>query len=270
MRETFMPYQAHPSFTEPEPGTARLWRYMDLAQFLLILEKEELFFPSVATLAEADPYEGEPLPAKFRAAQAGGPDDLRTFRVHCEIFKHLNFYNSWHMNDDESDAMWKLYLKGSQGIAIQSTVERVKASFQNTVTHTVYMALVEYIDYENFMPTSMPFGSSDYMYKRRAFRHEQEVRIGTYNFDVRPEFVDNAGFIKVPKPSVTVADMLLYPDRKGVYVPVNISALIERVVVYPLASVWFSDLVMALCKRLGYAFEVVPSEMGRPSRLSLA
>ena len=64
MRETFMPYQAHPSFTEPEPGTARLWRYMDLAQFLLILEKEELFFPSVATLAEADPYEGEPLPAK--------------------------------------------------------------------------------------------------------------------------------------------------------------------------------------------------------------
>jgi hypothetical protein len=117
-------------------------------------EKEALFFPSVATLAEADPYEGEPLPAKFRAAQAGGPDDLRTFRFHCEMLKHLNFYNSWHMNDGESDAMWKLYLKGSQGIAIQSTVERIQSSFQNTVTHPVYMALVEYIDYENFMPPS--------------------------------------------------------------------------------------------------------------------
>lgn len=268
-----MPYQAHPSFTEPEPATARLWRYMDLAQFLSILEKEALFFPSVATLAEADPYEGEPLPAKFRAAQAGGPDDLRTFRFHCEMLKHLNFYNSWHMNDGESDAMWKLYLKGSQGIAIQSTVERIQSIFQNTVTHPVYMALVEYIDYENFMPPSMPsmlFGSSDYMYKRRAFRHEQEMRIGTYNCDVRTEFVDNAGFIKAPTPSMTVADILLYPDRKGVYVPANISALIERVVVYPFAQIWFSDLVTALCKRLGYAFEVVPSEMGRPSRLSLA
>lgn len=264
-----MPYQAHFSFTEPEPETARLWRYMDLAQFLSILEKEALFFPSVATLGEVDPYEGEPLPAKIRAAQARGPDDLRTFRLHCEVFKHLNFYNSWHMSDDKSDAMWKLYLKGSQGIAIQSTVARVKTSFQNTITHTVYMALVEYIDYEHFLPSSMLVGSSDYMYKRRAFRHEQEVRIGTYNCDVRPQFFDNAGFIDVSKPGVTVADILLYPDRKGVYVPANISALIERVVVYPFAPVWFSDLVMALCKRLGYAFEVVPSEMGRPSRLSL-
>jgi hypothetical protein len=131
---------------------------------------------------------------------------------------------------------------------------------------------VEYIDYKNFTPSpSMPsFGSSDYMYKRRAFRHEQEVRIGTYNCDVRTEFVDDAGFIKAPKPSVTVADILLYPDRKGIYVPANISALIERVVVYPFAPIWFSDLVAALCKRLGYAFEVVTSEMGRPSRLSLA
>jgi len=72
------------------------------------------------------------------------------------MLKHLNFYNSWHMNDGESDAMWKLYLKGSQGIAIQSTVERIQSSFQNTVTHPAYMALVEYIDYENFMPPSMP------------------------------------------------------------------------------------------------------------------
>jgi hypothetical protein len=200
------------------------------------------------------------------------PDDLRTFRFHCEMLKHLNFYNCWHMNDGESDAMWKLYLKGSQGIAIQSTVERVKSSFQNTVTHSVYMALVEYIDYVNFTPppNSMFFGSSDYMYKRRAFRHEQEVRIGTYNCDVRTEFVDNAGFIKAPKPSVTVEDILLYPVRKGIYVSANISALTERVVVYPFAPIWFSDLVTALCKRLGYAFEVVPSEMGRPARLSLA
>jgi hypothetical protein len=263
-----MPYQAHPSFIEPKPETARLWRYMDLAQFLSILEKEALFFPSVATLATADPYEGEPLPAKYRAAEARGPEDLRTFRLYCEIFKRLNFYNSWHMNDGESGAMWKLYLKGSQGLAIQSTVARVKASFQNTVTHTVYMALVEYIDYDTFTPPSTLFGSSDYMYKRCAFRHEQEVRLGTYNYDIRPEFIDRAGLIKVLNPRVPLADILLHPERKGVYVSANISALIERVVVYPFAPIWFSDLVTALSKRLGYAFEIVPSEMGRPSRLS--
>jgi hypothetical protein len=133
------------------------------------------------------------------------------------------------------------------------------------------MALVEYIDYDTFTPPDRLFGSSDYMYKRRAFRHEQEVRLGTYNMDVRSEFVDDAGRIKALTPSVTLAaDILLHPERTGVYVPTNISDIIERVVVYPFAPIWFSDLVTALSKRLGYAFEVVPSEMGRPSRLSLA
>jgi hypothetical protein len=149
------------------------------------------------------------------------------------------------MNDGESDAMWRMYLKGSHGIAIQSTVGRLKLSFRNTGAHTVYMALVEYIDYDTFTPTNMSL-SSDYMYKRRAFRHEEEVRLGTYNYDVRPEFVDGVGFIKPPEPSVTAADILLHPERKGVYVPANISALIERVVVYPFAPIWFSDLVTSL------------------------
>jgi len=135
-----MPYHAHPFFNEPSPDNARLWRYMDLAQFLSILDKQALFFPSVATLAKADPYEGEPLPTKLRAAQARGAAALHAFRLNCEVFKYLNFYNCWHMNDSESDAMWKVYLKGSQGIAIQSTVARIKSSLQNCLTDEIYMA----------------------------------------------------------------------------------------------------------------------------------
>jgi hypothetical protein len=267
-----MPYQAHllSSFTEPEPGNARLWRYMDLAQFLSILETQALFFPSVATLAKADPYEGEPLPAKLRAAKAQGAAALRAFRLNCEVFKHLNFYNCWHMNDGESDAMWKLHLKGSQGIAIQSTVERIKSSLQNCHTDTVYMTLVKYVDYDTFTTTDTMFGSSDYMFKRLAFRHEQEVRLGTDRRDVRSEFFDATGRISASNPRVTPADILMHPERTGVYVPVSISALVERVVIYPFAPVWFSELVTSLSKRLGYGFEVVSSEMARPSPLSVA
>jgi hypothetical protein len=271
-----MPYQAYPSwfssFKEPKPETARLRRYMDLAQFLFILEKQTLFSPSVATLAKADPYEGEPLPAKLRAAQAQGAEALRTFRLNCEVFKHLNFYNCWHMNDGESDAMWKLYRKGSDGIAIQSTVERVKHSFHNSLADTVYMTLVEYIDYDCFTPPNTLFAPSDYMYKRLAFRHEQEVRLGTCRSDVRSEFLDAEGRIRAAptNPSVTFRDILLHPEQEGVDVSVNVPVLIERVVIYPFAPSWFSNLVTSLCKRLGYDFGVVPSEMARPSPLSLA
>src|SRR5215469_7893220 len=99
-----MPYQAHFAFIEPTDGNARLWRYMDLARLLSVIDTGTLFFPSVATLSEMDPYEGEPALARIRAAQARGADELRKLRLQRDIFKHLNFFNCWHMNDSESDA----------------------------------------------------------------------------------------------------------------------------------------------------------------------
>lgn len=124
-----MPYQAHSAFIEPADRNARLWRYMDLPRLLSVLDNGALFFPSVATFAENDPYEGEPALAKIRAARARGADEIRRLQLQCDVFKHLNFFNCWHMNDGESDAMWKIYVRGSEGVAIQSTVGRLIASF---------------------------------------------------------------------------------------------------------------------------------------------
>jgi hypothetical protein len=265
-----MPYQAHPGFFEPDNGNARLWRYMDLARFLSIIETRALFFPSVATLAEIDPYEGEPALARLRTAKEAGTEALRTFRLNAEVFKHLNFFNYWHMNDGESDAMWKLYIKGSEGIAIQSTVDRVRASFHDS-EDTVYMAKVLYVPDHSDVPSPSPFFAlSDYMFKRPAFQHEQEVRLGTHRCDVRPEFVDAAGRIEAAHAGVTTGDVLLLPERKGVSVRANIPSLIERVVISPFSPTWFSDLVASLSRRLGYTFEVVTSELSRPSPLHLA
>jgi hypothetical protein len=262
-----MPYQTHPAFIEPKDRNARLWRYMDLARLLSVIDAGALFFPSVAMLSEMDPYEGEPALARIRAAQARGADELRKLRLQRDVFKHLNFFNCWHMNDGESDAMWKLYVKGSEGVAIQSTVGRVISSFASC-SDTVYMGAVKYVNHATLAaPTGTPFGFSDYIFKRLAFQHEQEVRLGTYRADVRTEFFDECGLLKTPAPEVRAEDVLLFPGRKGVYVGADVSVLIERVVVSPFSPVWFSDLVVSLSKKLGYTFEVVSSEMSRPSAL---
>ena len=167
--------------------------------------------------------------------------------------------------------MWKVYLKGSQGIAIQSTVARIKSSLQNCLTDNVYMALVEYVDYDTFTATADTYSRSDYMFKRLAFRHEQEVRLGTYRSDYRSEFFDeDGGRVIASNPRATLANILTHTERTGVYVPVSISTLVKRVVIYPFAPVWFSELVTSLSKRLGYGFEVMSSEMARPSPLSVA
>jgi len=265
-----MSYQTHHAFIEPRDRSARLWRYMDLPRFLSILDKNALFFPSVATLAELDPFEGEPALAKVRDARALGADELRRLSLQYQVFKRLNFFSSWHMNDNESDAMWKIYMKGSEGIAIQSTVKRLIESFQNA-QDTVYLGEVQYANHAKLVATTgTPLGLSDYMFKRRAFAHEREVRAGTYRSDVRIEFFDEAGLLKVPPPGVVAADVLLTPERKGVYVDVDLPTLVERIVISPLSPNWFSDLVISTCRRFGYTFETVSSEMTRPSALSSA
>ena len=262
-----MPYQSHGALVEPQNQNARLWRYMDFARFLSVLDKRALFFPSVATLSAADPYEGEPLLARIHAARRQGPDELRRLRLECEVFAHLNFFNCWHMNDGESDAMWKVYLKASDGVAIQTTVARLIACFHNT-SDEVYMGEVQYIDHETFIPPPSLFRPTDYLFKRLAFQHEREVRVGTYRTDVHIEFFDEEGFVKTPAAGgITAENILKYPETKGVYVDIDVPELIDKVVVSPLSPDWFSDLVISVSKKLGYDLEVIPSEMSRPSVL---
>ncbi len=49
-----------------------------------------------------------------------GSDDTE---VHKKI-REIHFVSCWHENETESEAMWKLYLKSGDGVAIQTTVVR--------------------------------------------------------------------------------------------------------------------------------------------------
>lgn len=52
------------------------------------------------------------------------------------------------MNDYESAAMWKLFLKTNEGVAIQTTYGRLFDSLDK-LPKPVYVSTVKYIDYEN-------------------------------------------------------------------------------------------------------------------------
>jgi hypothetical protein len=191
-----MPYQPHSAFVEPKDQNARLWRYMDFARFLSVLDRRALFFPSIATLSADDPYEGEPAFYRIEAARSVGKEELRRLRLQYQVFSHLNFFNCWHMNDDESDAMWKIYLKSGEDVAIQSTVRRLIACFRNTAD-IVYIGEVQYIDHNTLQPTLDNLDYSNYMFKRLAFQHEREVRVGTFRSDVNVEYFDDLGWLKI-------------------------------------------------------------------------
>ena len=61
--------------------------------------------------------------------------------------KKATVVNCWHMNESESDAMWRIYLKTNEGVSIQSNFLRIEKAFENT-TENICASKVRYIDYK--------------------------------------------------------------------------------------------------------------------------
>lgn len=81
--------------------------------------------------------------------------------------------NCWHMNEHESAAMWKLYLKSNEGIAVQSSYNKLRDCIIDD--EQVLVGMVKYLDYEaeHIDPGNI---LSAFVYKRKSFEHEREVR----------------------------------------------------------------------------------------------
>jgi|WetSurMetagenome_2_1015567.scaffolds.fasta_scaffold19382_2 hypothetical protein len=52
---------------------------------------------------------------------------LKIFDIHFET----SYISCWHFNNSESSAMWGLYIKGKEGIAISTDAKSFKNSFSN-------------------------------------------------------------------------------------------------------------------------------------------
>ena len=109
--------------------------------------------------------------------------------------------------------MWKLYVKNSNGVAIQSTFKRLAESFREG-TDNVYIGKVKYVDY---MTELIPEGNSFYpfLYKRKSFAHESELRA------IIQRMVVKQGSQEV--------DWEKEICEIGIYVPVDIDVLVERI-----------------------------------------
>jgi hypothetical protein len=139
----------HPSFREPTSKGIKIWRYMDLAKFVSMLQHNGLFFPKASLLG--DPFEGSTpkmnrqiwhLIRQLRQTTPEVPflsqfkdltDDHITSIInnssdHRRDMIDKFLVNSWHMNEHESTAMWKIYTAANEAICIQTTYEKLRLS----------------------------------------------------------------------------------------------------------------------------------------------
>ena len=175
-------------FDAPEDPAIPLWRYMDFTKFISLLESQALFFcrtdllgdPWEGSLTRAEAEKRKELEARSRVRMLHGTTHEK---IRSEVTNSIA--SCWHMNKYESMAMWRLYLTGSEGVAIKSTYQRLIDSFSqfdgknkgrnedNTEKELlIHVGVVRYVDYES----PDPLGACRMLLKRKSFEHEREIR----------------------------------------------------------------------------------------------
>lgn len=268
---------------QPSDPDAKVWRYMDFAKYVLMLEKGALWFTRVDKLGESfeeklgDPFEGriagatsdrnreiydwvasqksESLPTqgeRDRYVEANLSADLRLNEWHRE----WTYVNCWHMNEHESAAMWRLYARTNEAVAIQSTYARLRDCLPTEVhmgaveadelsgsrfeqRGLVYLGEVQYMDVATEAMPQQGYRLPPFMYKRRSFEYEHEVR-AVISTDPYP-----AGS--------TYHQPYRWQDirsvRMGWEFKLPLEDLLERVYVAPTAQPWFCEAVEAVTRK---------------------
>lgn len=113
-------YEESP-FCNPPSDDAVLWRYMDFTKFVSVLDKRALFFSAADKFR--DPFEGSisKVTAELRPRLHPNipPDILQTFAQSLKEARRFTLISCWHENNYESEAMWKLYARETDGIVIR-------------------------------------------------------------------------------------------------------------------------------------------------------
>jgi len=240
-------YKNHSRLSLEYPDSTKIWRYMDFTKFVNLLDTESLFFCRVDRLE--DKWEGT-FPKKMINKFSLNKKNIKSadgnvyswceWQIKKEARSHL--INCWHVNEHESDAMWKLYSSNRQSIAIQSTIGRLKGCFKTK--ENIYIGQVEYVDYNNYEPSNriLNIGEANtlktFLLKRKGFEHEKEIRA-----------ITNIAYNK-------------HKQEKGILVNIDLSELIETIVISSISEDWFFNLTSNIIKKYSYKFSVKKSEFG--------
>ena len=243
-------FTEHPVFEAP-PREATLWRYMDFARYLALLERRALFFSSVRNFS--DRFEGALTPTLL-AELTAQPGDAADAHINWKLGSYLN---CWNEDADESVALWNMYTSPAGGVAIKSSLASIQAALEPDTAAQVppdelYAGRVRYVDYRTAaIPAENAFWPL--VHKRTPYRFEHEVRLVAW-----PQRLIRAAQALQPQNWwAAVGDIA----PLGYDVGIDPAVLIEAVVVAPEAPEWLRDLVVSVSRRYGLSVPVVQSEL---------
>jgi len=300
-----MPFQRHPIFQPAPSEESKVWRYMGLPKYLSLLQSRSLFFYNLEKMARSDPFEGalpasrfvhrkwesiDDVPERIRERPQGLPSlgesdpaiwlkrlkDIAEHRIRqAYAYRRSYFINCWHLSEFESSAMWDIYSKRNEAIAILSSESRFRAALADAGQDVMGGRITygEYADEDFEMDESN--GLTPVLHKRNSYSYEQEYRLVYWDTSVVTKQIraqngffrwdgniipDNKaiGVTNVSRSAEEIEDQ---PVTSGRSVSCDINALIGAIHVSPLAKNWLLSVVEDASLKYGVDAPVVKSDL---------
>jgi len=155
-----------------QPAT-RVWRYMSFAKLIDILQKKKLWLSSAELLD--DKWEVMPDSQQLNSIINKRPSSISAEAVFeqtantVKVQRKQTFINCWTASEHESHALWRIFCPSPEGVAIQTTLDRLKKSVGLPVLEVMYGSK----ETNGTMPDVYKLVTQ----KRPMFAYEQEVRV---------------------------------------------------------------------------------------------
>lgn len=256
----------------PDDENCKIWRYMDLSKFVWMIQNKALFFSNFKNFQ--DPFEGQfPYGNVKEISKLIRQEDkdlsekealekakIYVKNTHNAIHEYADYFiNCWHINDYESEAMWKIYSELDMGIAIQSTYKSLDECLsKHWGNQHIFVGVVKYLKptewihelkyiYEpNYIHENNRLSIyTPFFYKRISFEYEKEVRAifeHPHSANKPNMQANNCGCILEYKDDSKIV---------GFQVPISLKELIKNIYISPKASDCITMLVKTILKDYG-------------------
>jgi hypothetical protein len=174
----------------------KVWRYMTFGRFAWMLMKKSLWLSRADLLG--DPWEAAVSQAGLEALVAAQRwTNVDQFTSLVKTDRERTFVSCWNVSPHESYALWKIYCGTSEGVAVQTTLGRLRRSVGDLEVRPVVYG------------GPLPGHLADLVFRKRpAFTYENEVRIVFFKHDLAPP----AGRPQPWDPEQVLENVWLFPS----------------------------------------------------------
>ncbi len=236
----------------PENLDAKIWRYLTFAKLVSLLDSQSLFFSRADLLG--DSFEFTYPKANYNAFNGTTQSENNEFFLWVSrTFAKQLFVSCWCMSEYESTAMWKQYLEGDEGVAIQTTYRRLRDTLHDCpYVNRLDIGMVSYVNYDLDRINDQNILQFIF-HKRIQFAHEQELRAVIW--------LPTTDALCMMYDTETEKETKNADAPAGIRVSVGLDKLIEKIYVSPKAPSWFGGLVESIIKRYGIDCSVTQSSL---------